>query len=1112
MESPQLAFPDSPYPDDTTFTPEAPATRQSYLDHFDEHDGDKENLDEREHAAKRVKFDGSKTHHKPVSTGCDDLIRNITKYHENDGTYAGLTDEFMRKLRLSYGLDKRFYDYAVHANDRCGSTKVVANLLLGGLRIKFPFKPYKVQLQMMTAMVKAMAKKENALLEAPTGSGKSMAIICAASAYLIEQEKTLAKEVQKLQDEEDQDRKNVKDQNEWLRSHFGGRDNEGFCLVREDGKLERLNGDGQCKQCWKVVKTSDNAAIKKMKVMNEGVSQSRRPGSLQMWASQDVNDFVSDQGPSQQDEKHILSISSVPDEDVWCDCDIPQFAFEGRRAHKLKPTKIYVASRTHRQLSQLIKEFKRTPYGRQISSVVLGARTHTCINDDLMNDDRFKDKNEGCKEFRKLRKCKKHQEIEELSSKLNTAMRDGLVPVADIEDLRAVGKKHDKCPYYISDYLHKHASSIVFCPYNYIIDPNIRDAKEIDLDNAIIIIDEGHNIEDVARDSLSCKFSVQQIANFMSQLATHVKALEAQSADPYDDFTEGLATSLRDMVEAGAVSPDLIRAVRDLLQFYTGLNRWAQNCIEFPERETMYESNSTTKRGMHFLTELKQYLTSDQLKDASKACQFLNDLDTDLVFSKEALDRAGSLVRVFNAMEEDNKACANDFCVYGVKNPANVRQNREEVITIHILLLNPAVVMRDIGTRAHSVIITSGTLSPMNTFAAELGLNFPHVLEGDHVNPVQNTFVAPIGVGLDGRQINTMYKQINDVGMQDRMAKSILEILNATPGGVLIFFTSYRTMKNLLMRWANTGELARMAVIKKIFAEPKDNDQLDVVMQKYRSVVTDAQNPVPGNRITGACLFAVFRGKVSEGIDFADDLARAVVVAGIPYPNTQDKGIEEKKRYNNERHRMGLTSLNGDDWMSTQAYRALNQALGRCIRHREDWGSILMMDARFYQQPVIGKVSKWIRGRVRPCGNRRVQEMALEIKDFCKRCTAADHAAAERRTRVLEDRDSDEDVSGEHRDRRRSCNISYEEDESETTGSNAFRSVHHTSGNRPFVNQRRPPNGDNSSSRFRINTRAGRSRRQYISQFSDGVRVEIIVEDLLSNGWLNVIGLQNAMP
>lgn len=38
----------------------------------------------------------------------------------------------------------------------------------------------------------------------------------------------------------------------------------------------------------------------------------------------------------------------------------------------------------------------------------------------------------------------------------------------------------------------------------------------------------------------------------------------------------------------------------------------------------------------------------------------------------------------------------------------------------------------------------------------------------------------------------------------------------------------------------------------------------------------------------GALLIAVCRGKVSEGLDFTDDNARAVVTIGIPFPNIKD--------------------------------------------------------------------------------------------------------------------------------------------------------------------------------------------------------------------------------
>lgn len=47
----------------------------------------------------------------------------------------------------------------------------------------------------------------------------------------------------------------------------------------------------------------------------------------------------------------------------------------------------------------------------------------------------------------------------------------------------------------------------------------------------------------------------------------------------------------------------------------------------------------------------------------------------------------------------------------------------------------------------------------------------------------------------------------------------------------------------------------------------------------------------------GASLFAVCRGKISEGLDFADSRARAVIVVGLPYPPFHDPKVVLKRAY-----------------------------------------------------------------------------------------------------------------------------------------------------------------------------------------------------------------------
>ena len=55
-----------------------------------------------------------------------------------------------------------------------------------------------------------------------------------------------------------------------------------------------------------------------------------------------------------------------------------------------------------------------------------------------------------------------------------TALNHGCMPAAfDLEDLVELGREKQACPYYAARAMAKHAH-IVFCPYNYLIDPSIR--------------------------------------------------------------------------------------------------------------------------------------------------------------------------------------------------------------------------------------------------------------------------------------------------------------------------------------------------------------------------------------------------------------------------------------------------------------------------------------------------------------------------------------------------------------------------------------------------------------------------------------------------------------
>ena len=62
--------------------------------------------------------------------------------------------------------------------------------------------------------------------------------------------------------------------------------------------------------------------------------------------------------------------------------------------------------------------------------------------------------------------------------------------------------------------------------------------------------------------------------------------------------------------------------------------------------------------------------------------------------------------------------------------------------------------------------------------------------------------------------------------------------------------------------------------------------------------------------------------QVSEGLDFTDANARAVIVVGIPFPNTKDTKVDLKKKYNDEQRKRGAPKLlSGGEWYNQQAFR-----------------------------------------------------------------------------------------------------------------------------------------------------------------------------------------------
>ena len=154
--------------------------------------------------------------------------------------------------------------------------------------------------------------------------------------------------------------------------------------------------------------------------------------------------------------------------------------------------------------------------------------------------------------------------------------------------------------------------------------------------------------------------------------------------------------------------------------------------------------------------------------------------------------------------------------------------------------------------------------------------------------------------GVDGNQFNFTFKERNNISMIQQiknycsnyiylkfkftvndLGNTIIKIWETSPGGVLTFFSSYSFLNSTIESWKKSGIIKKMKEYKSIHCEPNTSQKCTRVIREY---YMNAYRK-------GAILFAVCRGKISEGLDFSDDAARTVIQIGIPFPGSNYKEI-----------------------------------------------------------------------------------------------------------------------------------------------------------------------------------------------------------------------------
>jgi regulator of telomere elongation helicase 1 len=278
------------------------------------------------------------------------------------------------------------------------------HLEIAGLPVLFPFEPYSCQVAFMEAAIRAVQRGENALLESPTGTGKTLCLLCSSLAWL-ENEK-------------------------------------------------------------------------------------RRGGSAPQPALS---------GSIPPKKEHGESAESVARALVDKNSTEARISMPSRRV----PT-IFYASRTHSQLSQVVKEVRSSAYAHSTTVAVLGSRQQLCVHEQVSNLPTNSAINHACNELTQTRPARCHfrnavpdngslglapSSVSSSSTYSQNSAPSSLRPSSasslggwgaarDIEELVELGKQDAVCPYFLSRNVVPEAN-LVLLPYNYLLDPPTRESLKV---------------------------------------------------------------------------------------------------------------------------------------------------------------------------------------------------------------------------------------------------------------------------------------------------------------------------------------------------------------------------------------------------------------------------------------------------------------------------------------------------------------------------------------------------------------------------------------------------------------------------------------------------------
>lgn len=621
----------------------------------------------------------------------------------------------------------------------------------------------------------------------------------------------------------------------------------------------------------------------------------------------------------------------------------------------------------------------------EILALGLSSRKNMCIHPVVSQQRKGKVVDAMCRDMTSAWACKKGREdpgsvtLCDYHEELGKLEPGHLVPpgVWTIEEVKEYGRERGVCPYFAIRRMMPFCDIIIYS-FHYLLDPKVADqvSKEMSKD-AIVVFDEAHNIDNVCIESLSIDLTRPTLDNAyrcINQLAEKVdevkKADSSKLQDEYTRLVEGLQQQSDDReAETFLANPVL---PTDLLQeAVPGNIRRAEHFLAFLRRFVEYLK--TRMRVLHvvaetpasFLQHLKEitFIERKPLRFCAERLRMLvQTLELTRIDEYSSLQTVAFFATLVSTYDKGFLLILEPFETENATVPNPI---------FHFTCLDASLAIAPVFERFSSVIITSGTISPLDMYPKML--KFDTVCQESYTMTLTRQCFLPLVVtrGSDQVAISSRFEVRNDPSVVRNYGNILIEYAKCVPDGVVAFFPSYLYMESIVAAWHDMGILDEVWKHKLVFVETPDAPETSIALENFRRACDNGR---------GAILLSVARGKVSEGIDFDHNYGRAVIMFGVPYQYTESRILKARLEFLRDNFR-----IKENDFLTFDAMRHAAQCVGRVLRGKSDYGLMVFADKRFARADKRAKLPKWIAQYIQPVCNNLSMDMAIvESKRFMR--------------------------------------------------------------------------------------------------------------------------------